>query len=275
MMKICKKCNHPVPQNQDVCPYCGSKDIGSLDSPQSEGDNSVQGSQDMLFCPSCGHQVPSQVNFCPVCGSKIIHPNVSSSAAGQQSTTYPISSPSGKRKQPVFGYVAIIIALIVFGGGGLRSCFLSSPTTTKPATTTTKQTSKPVEVKKVPLPANFKTVSVDVNMIGEPTVTAVLENNSDKTIDAYKVCVSAKNNYGDVVKEYGGGKEYYFGLSQRQIPPHQQSDAGYYWTLHGFENGTKFKVELYSIHYTDGTEWKAEQSDKEEVETTKTDKVLR
>uniref|UniRef100_UPI0040265016 hypothetical protein n=1 Tax=Megasphaera sp. TaxID=2023260 RepID=UPI0040265016 len=143
-------------------------------------------------------------------------------------------------------------------------------TTPTPAATTQKQQA----AQKKPAPGSIEFFEVDKDAIGQPVALIPLNNESDKTVDGFKVILSAKDNFGNPVKQFGYGDPVMKLMSQRTVGPHEVSTTDHYWHLYGFENGTKFHIKLHEIHYTDGTSWKAEESEPVEADTTKTDKVV-
>ena len=61
--------------------------------------------------------------------------------------------------------------------------------------------SQPAPVKeqktgKLPAPASIANFEVDENVIGEPVAYIQIKNDSDKTIDGFKVRLSARDNFG-------------------------------------------------------------------------------
>ena len=80
--------------------------------------------------------------------------------------------------------------------------------------------------------------------------------------------INIDDNYGKQVKQFGYGDGVFSAISQREIEPGGTTSSQYTWTLHGFDNGRKFKVQLYSIHFTDGTEWTAENDQDVSIEGT-------
>jgi len=102
-------------------------------------------------------------------------------------------------------------------------------------------------------PLKIQGKSITYNAIGVPEANVVLKNVSDKTIDAIKVRIYPYDTYDNRVYNFGG-EGTFKGIAQRiNIDPNYR-DA-YTWTLNLFDNATKFNVEVYSVHFTDGTTW--------------------
>ncbi len=109
-------------------------------------------------------------------------------------------------------------------------------------------------------PITLTELVLEPDLIGQPTATLIFTNDSNKTIDAYTVRIYAYDNYGKKVTQFGiPDNDYFGGISQREIPPGASPSRNHMWTLHGFNTGRTFKACLMSIHFTDGSEWKALQ----------------
>ena len=93
-----------------------------------------------------------------------------------------------------------------------------------------------------------------------------MTNNSQKDIDAYKVQISAYDNYGSKLKEFDVGKDHFNGISQDSLPAGATTSDGRRWEMTGFDKGRRFVLRLMSIHFTDGTEWKTEDSQEVTIE---------
>lgn len=227
-----------------------------------------------MFCTKCGKQIPDDSKFCPYCGNPAETPENMQKRVDKPTPHIPDKPPQTSSKKSTVIASVIGIAILL---GVITMAFNSKPasTTSKPASSTkTTQVKPKEEVQKIPAPTSIENFEIDINVIGEPIAKIQIKNNSDKTIDGFKVLVSAKDNFGKEVREFGGGKPVASLMSQRKIDPGALSDFRYYWTLHGYENGTKFHAKIYEIHYTDGTSWKASQSDPVEADAVKTDKVI-
>ena len=68
----CPNCNHAVPHDAEVCPYCGYvfEDSAYLDSSgyRTYGVPITDGSDYSAFCPNCNHAVDEDTDVCPYCG---------------------------------------------------------------------------------------------------------------------------------------------------------------------------------------------------------------
>lgn len=121
-----------------------------------------------------------------------------------------------------------------------------------------KEAERKAHEEKIKPPVELSNIIIDTDMIGTPQVAIIMTNTSQKTIDAFKVKIYAYDNYGKQLKEFGSGSDYFSGISQRELVAGATTSGDYYWTLYGFENGRKFKAQLYSVHFTDDTSWEAE-----------------
>lgn len=233
-----------------------------------------------MFCTKCGKKIQDDAKFCPYCGATV-EPVVDQSQQHsperrQTSVTRPTNSPPPtspkKSKKGFWGALVVILAILgllyTIGTGNQQGKKMN--TTPAPAATTQKQQA----AQKKPAPGSIEFFEVDKDAIGQPVAFIQLKNDSDKTVDGFKVILSAKDNFGAEVKQFGYGDPVMKLMSQRTVGPHEVSTTDHYWHLFGFENGTKFHVKLHEIHYTDGTSWKAEESEPVEADTTKTDKVV-
>ena len=229
-----------------------------------------------MFCTKCGRKIPDDAEFCPYCGRKIdkiknLEDDGVRPAAEEKVHTSAVppanqKTSSGRRIRGV-----IVIFLFIIG-----SCFLiaSGGLPGKKVAGNGQGATAQEEKQKIPAPASFAHFEVDKDLIGQPVAFIQLKNDSDKTIDGFKVILTAKDNFDTQVKEFGTGDGIKKLMSQRTIRPHELSEANRGWNLYGYENGTKFHIKLYEIHYADGSSWKAEQSDSVEADATKTDKVV-
>jgi hypothetical protein len=129
---------------------------------------------------------------------------------------------------------------------------------------TEKKQETKVEKKENPAPVKIEDGVIRPNIINESTLALAVRNVSNKTIDAYRVKVECKNNYGDKVSGFGVDEDYH-GLSQETITPGNRNERGREWTLHGFENATKFHVSIISVHFSDGSEWQPDKDNKAEI----------
>ena len=230
-----------------------------------------------MFCTKCGRKIPDDAEFCPYCGRKIdkiknLEDDSVKHAAEDKVHTSSVPPVNQKTSSSRHIRGAIVIFLFIIGtcfliaSGGLPGKKVAG---NGQGVTTTQE-----EKQKIPAPASFAHFEVDKDLIGQPVAFIQLKNDSDKTIDGFKVILTAKDNFDTQVKEFGTGDGIKKLMSQRTIRPHELSEANRGWNLYGYENGTKFHIRLYEIHYTDGSSWKAEQSDSVEADATKTDKVV-
>lgn len=110
------------------------------------------------------------------------------------------------------------------------------------------------------IPIKFTSVTKEENSIGTPEVVLIFKNLSGKTIDAFEADVYCYDNYDRPVKHYLRGTNRY-GIIYQAEDKSENIVSGEHdyavWTVYGHDNTTKFKVTLRSVHYTDGTRWRA------------------
>lgn len=164
-----------------------------------------------MFCEKCCKEIPENAKFCPFCGTKqtgnhtqLLPDNMPKESSSPPSNMQKESTPPQTDIESakiwggiIFFSIIAIIAIVIF----TKQTSIVNSTPVKTANTMAKApvTPAPPTKVKVPIPASFQAVSVDENIIGEPTVSVSLKNNSDKLIDAFKIAVSAKNNYNDKI----------------------------------------------------------------------------
>ena len=245
---------------------------------------------DTMFCTQCGKKIQDAAKFCPYCGATVRPSRASKKHDIQpdeppQQPSSPIMSkvrklwPSDDKKQRVRTWNRFIAAVIIcIIGVNLYDGFNNLEKEEQQQSDSVKQEEKqaPAQAKeqkpvKLPAPASIANFEVDKNVIGEPVAYIQIQNESDKTIDGFKVRLSARDNFGQEVTEFGYGDPFTVLMSQHTIEPRGLSSESYHWTLHGLDNGRKFHVELAEIHYTNGTSWNSSWSDPVTADTKQTD----
>jgi hypothetical protein len=95
------------------------------------------------------------------------------------------------------------------------------------------------------------------NSIGTPEISIAVDNNSDKTIDAFNVRFFLYDNFNNPVGHYGRGANTFDGIFQwESIAPRSAYDGSFsWWTLYGFDSATKYTGFVTSVHFTDNTTW--------------------
>ena len=278
-MIYCKKCGTALPDDAVFCVKCGTK----VDRPVSAQPGDADKTQPLPTAPADAAQKPAD------------KPDLAAEAAKlskKSSVKAPISAP------PVPGdiddnksssaLIAVVLGFVVFCGAMLGAYYIVGPGASG-STATTKVThdpnTKPVktaeqkkaeqaeaaererahqEAIKPPVTLNKLTIKPDI--IGQPLVSLSMTNNSQKDIDAYKVQISAYDNYGSKLKEFDVGKDHFNGISQDSLPAGATTSDGRRWEMTGFDKGRRFVLRLMSIHFTDGTEWKTEDSQEVTIE---------
>lgn len=236
---------------------------------------------DTLFCVKCGQPILKTSNFCPNCGAPVARisdeadgaPNTGPVADRQTDTGY--TSPGlweAMKKSKInalllIAFVAAVLFTVMSTISDKQNAAVHKAPPSPPLP-------KPTEIKKIPCPAVLSDARANIDVIGQPVIFVNLSNNTDKTIDGFKVRVTATNNFGEVIRGFGYGDDGMTLVGQMQIGPGASSGFGRYWTMHGFESGTKFHIVLTDIHFTDGTSWGSAQSEPETIDVTRTDDVI-
>lgn len=102
-MKICSKCHHPVPENQDSCPNCGSSNVEIIESNNKSKISPTNSPQ--IYCIKCGKEIPKNSDFCPFCGSK----------QEKLPETPNKKDISKNKKSPTFAWVIAIVCVFIMG----------------------------------------------------------------------------------------------------------------------------------------------------------------
>ena len=277
-MIYCKKCGTALPDDAVFCVKCGTK----VDRPVSARSGNADKTQPLPTAPTGTAQDP---------GKK---PDLAAEAANlskKSSAKAPISAPpvpgeidddkSSRALIAVVGGVALFIGALficyhVVGPGASGSTAAPKVTSSAKAPAQTAEQKKAAEEKaaadkkaheeaiKPPVTLNKLTITPDI--IGQPLVSLSMTNNSQKDIDAFKVQISAYDNYGSKLKEFGVGKDHFNGISQDALPAGATTPDSRHWEMSGFDNGRRFVLRLMSIHFADGTEWNTEDSQQVTVE---------
>lgn len=263
-MIYCRKCGTALPDDAQYCIKCGAKVVPLPD-------------------PSTG---PLPLHTDASANKPSSHQETPSSKKPASRPVQPRKSPASSRSSSVTEKIAYAIGGLLLLGGcfALIFCFFmpspsatgtkasvrqtssSSANTSSAGSTAQSEEQRKAHEEAIKPPITLNKVTVRPNVIGEPQLSLSLTNNSSKSIDAFKIRVSAYDNYGTKLKEFGYGDDYYAGISQDTIPPGSTSSSDKSWTLHGFESGRKFVVRLISLHFSDGTEWSTEKDQQITIE---------
>jgi hypothetical protein len=103
------------------------------------------------------------------------------------------------------------------------------------------------------VPIELSKASVSYNSIGNPEAILEVRNISSKVIDAFEVDVLCYDNYNRAVNHYLYKSNRFKGISQDEIEPLGENYSS--WTLYGYENTTKIKINIKSVHFKNGTKW--------------------
>lgn len=277
-MIYCKKCGTALPDDAVYCVKCGTK----VDRPVSSQSGDADKTRPLPTAPTGTAQDPDK------------NPDLAAEAAKlskKSSAKAPISAPpvpgdiddnkSSNALIAVVGGAALFIGALfigyhVVGPGASSSTATPKVTSSAKAPAQTAEQKKAAEEKaaaekkaheeaiKPPVTLNKLTIKPDI--IGQPLVSLSMTNNSQKDIDAYKVQISAYDNYGSKLKEFDVGKDHFNGISQDSLPAGATTSDGRRWEMTGFDKGRRFVLRLMSIHFTDGTEWKTEDSQEVTIE---------
>lgn len=184
-------------------------------------------------CPKCSKEIPGEAVICKHCGANL-------------------------KKKNWFKKHPILTVLLILFGIPMLIGFISAATTDTTSTSPTNSSipvTQPVaeEKAKIVFPIDFTSSSITTDSIGYPEFNVVIKNKSKKTIDAIEIITKFTNNFGDPVNEYGiADKPYFKGRLQEKITPGASTDGS--WSIMSFSGATKIKdLEVYRIHYTDGT----------------------
>ena len=270
-MIYCKKCGTALPDDAVFCIKCGTK----VDRPADARLGDADKTQPLPTAPADAAQKPADKPDLAAEAAKLSKPKQAIPPAHQPGDID--DNKSSSALIAVVGGLAFLVGALficnhVVGPGASSSTATPRVTSRATAPAQTAEQKKAAEEKAaaekkaheeaIKPPVTLDKVVVTPNIIGEPQVSLVMTNHSGKTIDAYKVRISVYNNYGEQLKEFGVGNDHFNGISQDALGDGQSSSSGRYWTLHGFDTGRKFVVRLMSIHYSDGTEWTTEDSQK-------------
>lgn len=229
-----------------------------------------------MKCLKCGTDNIDSANFCNKCGESLKHIDISKPTDAEIKTTSAnkLHNEQARRNKEagcvmtiVKFLAALFILFVIFGiyAGSKDTKADKYQPKNQVVQQVANKPAPPVEKKENPVPVKIEDGVIRPNIIDESTLALAVRNVSNKTIDAYRVKVECKNNYGDKVSGFGV-KEDYYGLSQETITPGNRNERGREWTLHGFDNATKFHVSVISVHFSDGSEWKPDSDNKAEID---------
>lgn len=136
----------------------------------------------------------------------------------------------------------------------------------------------------VPPPLQVAVTGLGKNSIGTPDLFVKLVNVSDRVIDGYELVICPKNVFREQIKKFGFGDNCLVGTDSTVLHPmsanappgyepvpglkgvywlYRQQDGSQYWqvaaypnwTLYGYETAAFADVELYRVHFLDGSVW--------------------
>lgn len=274
-MIYCKKCGTALPDDAVFCVKCGTK----VDRPADARPGDANKTQPLLTVSADAAQDPGKKPDLAAEASKLSKPKQATPPAHQPGDID--DNKSSNALIAVVGGAALFVGALfigyhVVGPGASSSTATPKVTSSAKAPAQTAEQKKAAEEKaaadkkaheeviKPPVTLNKLTITPDI--IGQPLVSLSMTNNSKKDIDAFKVQISAYDNYGSKLKEFGVGKDHFNGISQDALPAGATTPDGRHWEMSGFDNGRRFVLRLMSIHFSDGTEWNTEDSQQVTVE---------
>lgn len=145
----------------------------------------------------------------------------------------------------------IIIASVKSADQNIAQPNSATKDNSAPAVQTAVEPSSP-EQPKEPSPISIEKSSVTRDMIGTPEANVTLKNISKKEIDGVKARIKTFNNFDEPVNGFLDDNTFE-AISQDKIQPGKTNDST--WTLYNFDGTSKIKVEIYHVHFTDGTAW--------------------
>lgn len=274
-MIYCKKCGTALPDDAVFCVKCGTK----VDRPADARPGDADKTQPLPTVSADAAQDPGKKPDLAAEASKLSKPKQATPPAHQPGDID--DNKSSSALIAVIGGAALIVGALficyhVVGPGASSSTTAPKVTSSAKAPAQTAEQKKAAEEKaaadkkaheeaiKPPVTLNKLTITPDI--IGQPLVSLSMTNNSKKDIDAFKVQISAYDNYGSKLKEFGVGKDHFNGISQDALPAGATTPDSRHWEMSGFDNGRRFVLRLMSIHFSDGTEWNTEDSQQVTVE---------
>lgn len=101
-------------------------------------------------------------------------------------------------------------------------------------------------------PIQIQEISFDKS--GVTGVKIVVQNTSDKTIDAVELALITFDNFGRPAKRFGNEDNVVDDILMQKVI-NKGGSGGSSWTIFNYDDATKGKVVVKQIHYTDGTVW--------------------
>lgn len=147
--------------------------------------------------------------------------------------------------------LVLIILIIIASAKSTDKQVASTQGAAQTATPTTEQ--KEPEKTKEPSPVTIEKATVTKDMIGTPEANVTFKNTTTKEVDGIKARIQAFNNFDEPVKGNFSDSNVFEAISQDKIAA-GKSDTSV-WTMYNFDTTSKIKVEVYNIHFTDGTTW--------------------
>jgi uncharacterized membrane protein len=154
-----------------------------------------------------------------------------------------------ERHKAVTIILALLILIIVASAKSGNKQVGSTQDSAKVASTTEqKEPEKPKE----PSPVTVEKATVGQDMIGTPQANVTFKNTSKKEIDGIKARIKTFNNFDEPVNGFMSDNTF-DAISQDKIAAGKINTS--VWTMYNFDTTSKIKVEVYNVHFTDGTTW--------------------
>lgn len=147
---------------------------------------------------------------------------------------------------------ALIITASVKSTAEKIEAVQTSTNQTSPVVTSSSEQEQPVK-STTPSPVVAEKISVTRDSIGTPEANVTFKNTSTKEIDGIKARFKVFNNFDEPVNGFLADNNNFDALSQDKIPAGASSDGT--WAMYNFDGASKIKVEVFHVHFTDGTTW--------------------
>ncbi len=151
--------------------------------------------------------------------------------------------------------ILVLVVLIIIASAASTKEKKETVQTSTNQTNTEITTSESVQLVKpvTPSPVVAEKISVSRDSIGTPEANVTYKNISTKEIDGIKARFKVFNNFDEPVNGFLSDNNNFDALSQDKIPAGASSEGT--WAMYNFDGASKIKVEVFHVHFTDGTTW--------------------
>lgn len=147
----------------------------------------------------------------------------------------------------IISFVLCIIILTCFSACSFTNSTSNSSTSTDSSTSSTENYGRYFD-DECPIRVHAKYYTSD------QTISITHTNESTKTIAAVKYLIVVYNVYGEELKQYGYGSSSVIATyDDFDTRPSSQNTGD--WALKGFNDGKSVCIYVYSVYFTDGTEY--------------------